>query len=222
MRSSEVVSGRFHENRYHVIRGLLDPSILGVARRHFAREIALGRFTRGDPRVKDRLWQYNGTLSQVLLEDARPRLEEAIGLRLTPTYSFAVRYEGGAVLPIHTDRRACEVSVTVTLANEPGEPWPIYLSREGEQIEVVLEPGDALAYKGGEVGHYRHRLPEGRTNLTLLLHYVEAGGKYAGEAVRERWLGRFYSTPLYSVVIRGLTRLNLSQDRVQRIRQVLQ
>jgi hypothetical protein len=59
-----------------------------------------------------------------LLEQLTPNFELASGKRLYPTYAYARLYAPGEELKVHTDRPACEISATLTLAFEGGA-WPI-------------------------------------------------------------------------------------------------
>lgn len=46
------------------------------------------------------------------LVDLLPRAEELSGLKLFPTYSYFRVYHRGHVLPKHTNRQACEISLS--------------------------------------------------------------------------------------------------------------
>ena len=43
----------------------------------------------------------------------------------------------------------------------------------------MLNPGDAVVYKGCEVTHWRRKLPKGHINVQFMLHYVDKNGPYA-------------------------------------------
>lgn len=113
-----------------------------------------------------------------LLQALLSRIEEASGERLHPTYSYFRVYKRGDVLLRHTDRPACEVSVTLSLGFKPeDQPWPICLERDGVPLSVPLQPGDALLYKGVETPHWRERF-EGEQAAQVFLHYVRRDGPY--------------------------------------------
>ena len=55
---------------------------------------------------------------EALLETLLPRVEAESGMRLLPTYSYLRVYKRGDVLRRHTDRPACEMSVTLNLGSK--------------------------------------------------------------------------------------------------------
>lgn len=112
------------------------------------------------------------TLDSVL-EQLVPLMEDETGLRLSPTYCYARIYRPGDVLEKHTDRPACEISVTVTLGYSGGL-WPIFM--DGEKF--MLETGDGAIYRGCEVEHWRERYCEGNWQTQAFFHYVDALGPH--------------------------------------------
>ncbi|MGH8427558.1 MAG: hypothetical protein ACRES7_06190 [Gammaproteobacteria bacterium] len=62
--------------------------------------------------------RYADSMGEVILAQSRPAIEAATGLVLFPAYSYLRIYCEGAVLPKHTDRPSCEISVTLTLGGD--------------------------------------------------------------------------------------------------------
>ena len=106
----------------------------------------------------------------------RRKLEEVIGMKIYNTYYYDRYYFFGQELTKHIDRDACEISVSIHInTNFPTDlkDWPIkiktpdtYTNKEknaivsvGEEHSVILNPGDALLYKGCERPHWRDPLP---------------------------------------------------------------
>jgi hypothetical protein len=114
-----------------------------------------------------------------LLEQLLPNFEFASGKKLFPTYAYARFYVPGEELKIHTDRPACEISVTLTLGFE-GNPWPIYMGDEGgdNASEILMGVGDAVLYKGCDKHHWRNSYTEGKWQAQVFLHYVDANGPH--------------------------------------------
>src|SRR5437899_6126538 len=50
-----------------------------------------------------------------VLEWIRPEVSRLVGFDLAPTYSSMRQYEEGDMLKRHTDRAACEISVTTSI-----------------------------------------------------------------------------------------------------------
>jgi alkylated DNA repair dioxygenase AlkB len=98
----------------------------------------------------------------------------AIEETVLPTYSYARVYPHGEVLNKHTDRPACEISVTLHLGGD--HEWPIFLEKPtGESVSLTLTPGDAVLYLGCTAPHWRDKY-EGTQYAQVFLHYVRSRG----------------------------------------------
>lgn len=127
-----------------------------------------------------------------LLSFLKPKVEELYGKRLHETYAFYRIYTEGMELEPHTDRPACEVSVTLTLGYHAQYLWPIYV----DGIPFATTPGEGIIYKGCEQKHWREpfrkvgKLDDDIVWSQVFLHYIEAGGQYdpehKGDAYNER------------------------------------
>jgi len=115
-----------------------------------------------------------------LLVQLLPHFEKASGKRLHPTYSYARLYAPGEELVIHTDRESCEISATVTLGFD-GDVWPIFMGDEGKAnaSEIKMAVGDAVMYRGMDKHHWRNVYTEGKWQVQVFLHYVDADGPHA-------------------------------------------
>jgi hypothetical protein len=118
-----------------------------------------------------------------LLETCLPYFEQASGLKLYPTYSYARLYnQQGEELKNHRDRPACEISATLTLGFE-GDVWSIYMGDdEAKTINVSkinMAIGDAVMYRGCDKYHWREPYVEGQWQAQVFLHYVDANGPHA-------------------------------------------
>lgn len=114
---------------------------------------------------------------ETLQERVWPTLEKAVGEELIPTYAYARLYSNGDVLEKHTDRPACEVSVTIQLGRSHHYAWPIYMG--GQRFD--LGEGDGVVYSGCDVEHWRDKCdgPEGYYAGQVFLHFVRKNGPYA-------------------------------------------
>ena len=171
--------------RYEVVRGLLPPAVVGFLRTYSEVLIESGRFVRGE-QVRGSLKVYGDPGFDAVLREVLPRVAASVGAELVPTYSFVRRYERGHELVPHTDRPACEHSVTVHLASSGPEPWPIWLRLgRGEPVSAELEPGDGLIYEGISTLHWRDPCPA-EWYLQMFLHFVDAGGAHRDEVYDHR------------------------------------
>jgi hypothetical protein len=117
-----------------------------------------------------------------LLETCLPYFEQASGLKLYPTYSYARLYnQQGEELKNHRDRPACEISATITLDFE-GNVWPIYMGdneNKTNSSKIDMAIGDAVMYRGMEKYHWREPYVEGKWQAQVFLHYVDQNGPHA-------------------------------------------
>jgi len=133
----------------------------------------------GDPQVPNAPAVYNYLYFLELLCEKTLQLSEVYGEPLFPTYSYARVYGNGDSLFAHTDRESCDVSVTVNL--DCDLVWPIYIhNKDGDTIECLLGPGDAMVYKGKEALHWRDEFL-GEECVQVFLHYVRSRGPYKNE-----------------------------------------
>lgn len=149
--------------------------------------------------------QVNGSLARYNIPTYRElhflvkkEVEKILGMDLHPTYFYDRFYFVGQQLKRHSDRAACEISVTLQISSNRSEdePWPIWFERpDGSESYVLMKDGDATIYKGCEREHWRDELPsrynkietalrkmKGMSDDTyhhqIFLHYVDANGPF--------------------------------------------
>ena len=116
---------------------------------------------------------------EILLMMVKPTIEKFTGLNLIETYSYARLYTKGNELKRHTDRISCEISATMNLG---GDLWPIFVDptkqKNQKGVEVNLNAGDLLIYKGNILEHWREPF-DGNECCQVFLHYndVDKQGK---------------------------------------------
>jgi len=135
-----------------------------------------------DPQAPDTFSLYGDNTFDTLLPIVQPKMEKVGGFKLYPTYSYARLYKKGDILHRHKDRFSCEISTTLNLG---GDKWPIFIqpnSNEGHYdnegyvpskakgVEIILEPGDMLMYKGIVLEHWREKF-EGENCGQVFLHF---------------------------------------------------
>ncbi len=116
---------------------------------------------------------------ETLHERLWPVLERAVNDELIPTYAYARLYSNGDVLEKHTDRSACEVSITIQLGRSHHYSWPIYMG--GHRFD--LAEGDGVVYPGCDIEHWRDKCdgPDGYYSGQVFLHFVRKNGPFASE-----------------------------------------
>ena len=129
-----------------------------------------------EPQVKGSLARYWHPQYRKVHTNIRKKIEKIIGRKLYNTYYYDRYYFPGQKLGKHTDRDACEISITLNCSsNLPADlkDWPIKIKTPdtytdktnstilvpGEEHSCVLNPGDGMLYKGVERPHWRDPMP---------------------------------------------------------------
>lgn len=170
---------RFEADRYVVLRGLLTRPLLQVLHRYGLTRDGAGLMQADNSLPGAPAAAAYDSVMEELLHRLTPSVERLARTPLFPTYAFFRIYRAGASLPRHADRGACEISLSLNLGYDANGPWPFFVStiKSGERA-VLLEPGDALLYRGVEVEHWREPF-EGQHCAQAFLHYVDQHGPYA-------------------------------------------
>jgi hypothetical protein len=167
----------FERDRYVVLPSLLTNPLLSQFYRYARQTAQLGRKI-GDSQVEGTPCAYSDFMMDGLLVDLLPEIERASGVILFPTYSYFRMYKHGDVLAKHTDRSACEISVSLCLGTGENDSWPLWIEGPRGTSCINLNPGDALLYRGIECAHWREAF-KGTSLAQSFLHYVDQTGPYA-------------------------------------------
>ena len=112
-----------------------------------------------------------------ILVEKTPYVSNIVGETVLPTYTYARWQTLKHELPRHRDRPSCEISLSVNLKKD--KDWDIWIQKpNGEEVNINLNPGDAILYLGCQADHWRHKF-EGEEHVQLFLHYVRADGPKA-------------------------------------------
>ena len=135
--------------------------------------------------VKDAGETYNHPSMSGVFRKVKLRIQKAIGKKLYPTYYFDRIYYAGTELPVHADRAACEISISIHIGNTVEKPWPFFIETPDERIlSFNFEPGDAVIYKGLELPHWREKLncEDHQYYHQAFMHYVLQDGYFSEHA----------------------------------------
>ena len=169
----------FTKTSYVLVKKFIDEDAIKTVSLYLENSLNRGFLCQGD--VSSGYAIYADPLIEVILLNSVEDIEKIVSKKLYPSYSYARIYTEGNKLVKHIDRPSCEYSVTVNVATNGGN-WPIWVQSKGNTPEaIVLEPGDAVVYKGCEVFHWRDAMEETNTNLLVqfMLHYVDQDGLHA-------------------------------------------
>jgi hypothetical protein len=208
--TSPTNNKEFDQNGYLILKNLWDPQDLYCeppiikGRYHYYEKLDKFSHVPVEEQVEGSTSRYYWPLYKFVHSQIRLKLEEAIGKKLYNTYYYDRFYNPEQALTIHTDRPACEISVTVHVSSNISTPWAIWIKtpdtysddkkteivKKGENRSVILNPGDGMIYKGCERPHWREPMPteyrrtwygkrvekEGLYYHQVFFHYVLADG----------------------------------------------
>jgi predicted 2-oxoglutarate/Fe(II)-dependent dioxygenase YbiX len=129
----------------------------------------------GDDQSPNSHSDYNYISFLELLCEKTSEISSILEENVLPTYAYSRIYKNGSILESHTDRDACEISLTLHLNGD--YPWPIWIKTpSGESRHVSLNPGDAMLYLGKVAEHWRDEY-SGDWYSQVFLHYVRSRGE---------------------------------------------
>ena len=199
------IIGSYGEHGYAHLKGLIDPMMGRAFLRGFAKDVGRTVFPmtgkEGRPGVLKRpALQVHGEQyppMKYFLWGLTPLVSQLVGRALLPTYDLLRIYRAGDICRVHSDREACEHSLSLTLEYSDGKPWPLQIGRdplperqkrltddfEGEEhVSIGMKPGDAVLYRGIHRRHGRTEPNPNRWSAHLFLHWVERDGPFREQA----------------------------------------
>jgi hypothetical protein len=126
-----------------------------------------------------------------------PAVTEIAGCELIPTYAYFRVYQQGDVCLVHSDREACEHSLSLMIELSDGVPWALCVGKkhlntpeptngfdfgDQEYSELPMSGGDAVMYRGVDHHHGRIEPNPNRWSAHLFMHWVDANGPHAEHA----------------------------------------
>jgi len=168
---------KFRKHRYLFVKGLLPRAILEYLKVYYAVLLSNNALS-SDVQCPASLSLGGDPALDAIMEWIRPKVSRLVGFELAPTYSYTRQYAKGDVLPRHTDRDACEVSVTTAIEiPKGGPPSVIHLKPpDSPATKVEMLEGDGCIYAGAEIEHWREQF---RVDgyVQLFLHFISKHGR---------------------------------------------
>ncbi len=195
------VNGNYQERGYAHIEGLIPPEVATAFLRQVKTDLPqlTQQFLSHAPIIrKTSVDVYANEYPPMLqfLWGLTPAMRELTGRDLLPTYNYFRLYRRDDICRVHSDREACEHSLSLTLAYSDGEVWPLEIGAdpidEPEDIvddfagkpftSIAMQPGDAVLYRGVHHRHGRIAPNPNRWSAHMFLHWVDRDGPHAGQA----------------------------------------
>jgi hypothetical protein len=150
-----------------------------------------------DPQTKSLVAVYGDPVMETLLDSSTPVIEQNVGKKLWPTYSYFRIYDKESDLKIHIDRESCEYTVALCLGADPSNnPYEIFLGEQDEtsdykyleeethtwmkcriDYKYPMVTNNALIFKGMDKLHWREKCVHDHF-ITVFLHYVDQEGEF--------------------------------------------
>ncbi|MGD9968073.1 MAG: hypothetical protein AB7T59_16255 [Hyphomonadaceae bacterium] len=125
-----------------------------------------------------------------------PAMRELTGADVLPSYNYFRLYRKGDICRVHSDREACEHSISLTLGYSDGLAWPFEIGRDAIEApgaieddfagaayaSLIMRPGDAVLYRGVAHRHGRLQPNPNRWSAHMFLHFVDRDGPHAAHA----------------------------------------
>lgn len=164
------------ENNYIVIPNFINSHKASLLGKEYIEYCNINNLS-GDSQAPKSNSKYNYISFLELLCEKTQEVSSILEETVLPTYTYSRVYHNNSILNRHTDRDACEISLTLHLDGDL--PWEIYIQTPtGEERCVNLHPGDAMLYLGKDAEHWREEY-KGNYYAQVFLHYVRSRGKCA-------------------------------------------
>jgi hypothetical protein len=203
--SEEVERERdaYRADGYVLIKNMFPPLVLSMFRSRLQQDLNLmtsRAFVRGNdlltkPAIEVYSLEYPPMTT--FLWGLTPRVAQIAGCELMPSYAYFRIYQQGDVCRIHSDRQACEHSLSLTVELGENIPWALSLEKRrleeplaaidrdfGEEpySSLAMSAGDAVMYRGVNHRHGRLEPNPNSWSAHLFLHWVDSQGPYADHA----------------------------------------
>ncbi|MBI3439266.1 MAG: hypothetical protein HY054_11575 [Proteobacteria bacterium] len=195
-----LVEGDYWQDGYALVRGLISPELanafLQTLRVDMARQALPLQDAAQSAPILDRpsveLYGHHYRPMIQFLWGLTPIVSTLTDRELLPTYNYFRIYPKDAICRVHSDREACEHSLSLTLGYSDDIPWPLEIDRglidepgpikdSFEKADVARLPmaaGDAVLYRGVEHRHGRTTPNPNRWSAHMFLHWVDRNSRH--------------------------------------------
>jgi hypothetical protein len=194
---------QYRSSGYALVQQLFSPTILKIFHAQLQEALDL---TQSRAFVREAVLLTKPSIEVYSLEYPRlaaflwgltPRVEQIAGCELMPSYAYFRVYQQGDICKVHSDRPACEHSLSLMLELSDDMPWALAVGHEYRQEpSTTAEPdfgsepysalpmraGDGVMYRGVNHRHGRIEPNPNRWSAHLFMHWVDANGPYADHA----------------------------------------
>ncbi|MDF1760816.1 MAG: hypothetical protein P1U40_09795 [Coxiellaceae bacterium] len=164
------------QQRAIIIKDAVNSNLLLPLQQYALKLIKSSKFWRTDKQVKDSFFRYGDPFFERFLVQMQPLFEALVNEPLYPSYSRLRWYQNGEKLNEHRDRKGCTVVGTTPIIFNAPDIWPLYVKKQNETVNAMLNPGDMAVFYGREIPHWRDTFI-GEYQIQVLLCYVKTHGE---------------------------------------------
>ncbi len=200
--ASPAQRASYREQGYVHLKRLFPPIVLQLF--HGGMQTALD--LKNNPRFFSQTWLVTKPTIEVYSKQYPPMTAfhwaltpvaaEIAGCELSPTYAYFRVYQQGDICVVHSDRPACEHSISLMAELGDEIPWALCIGHNhveeplaperdfGDEAysAIAMSAGDAVMYRGVDHRHGRIEPNPNRWSAHLFLHWVDANGPHADDA----------------------------------------
>ena len=189
----------YRADGYALLEALFPPLVLARFHQRLQQDLDLrgnpAFLARGDLLTKPAIEVYSHQYSPMAAFHwgLTPIAAEMAGIELIPTYAYYRAYQQGDVCLVHSDRPACEHSLSLVIHLAEDLPWALSVERNevekpggvtpdfggNDYSSLPMRAGDGVMYRGVEHRHGRIEPNPNSWSAHLFLHWVDANGPYA-------------------------------------------
>lgn len=198
------IVGDYDRDGYAHLGGLVSPEIARAFLHELKRDVGdapipLSRVEQHPNLLKRAAFEAYGAIYKPLnffLWGLTPTMSQVVNRELLPTYAYFRIYREGDVCRVHSDRYACEHSLSLTLDYSDGADWSLEVGKgpvePSSRVDddwgtepfssVSMAVGDAVLYQGVHRRHGRTTPNRNGWSAHAFLHWVDRNGPYAEHA----------------------------------------
>jgi len=133
------------------------------------------QYPDGDSHIPGAPGEYADPLTEALLLEIQPLVEQVTGIQTYPTFSYCRIYKKGNELSAHSDRIECEIGVTMVIGGSSENAWTFNLETPDGWVTLPAKVGDIVIYKACEMTHQRGPLQDDH-QAQAFLFYIDKYG----------------------------------------------
>jgi hypothetical protein len=165
------------ESSDYILHKNVIPDFYKTALRDYYRKLEIHGYLTKDQFNPRRFLERDEKVTTFIHRQLAKLIRTKTNSQIFPSFCYISPYLGGADLPKHIDNDQCEWNASILIDDYQDQnsifQWPLNLLVNGDEKNIILDPGDCIAYRGNKVPHWRDALPENCRQTLLLFHFCD-------------------------------------------------